>query len=64
VVRGVETDLMARLVCDPPSNDDPVPGRLIAIQNYSFFRLRHFIAGLPLRHRNRLPLPPDRTLSV
>jgi hypothetical protein len=48
---------MARLVCDLPLDKDAVPGRSIAIQNYSFFRLHHFIAGLSAGHRNAFAFP-------
>jgi hypothetical protein len=55
---------MARLVCDLPLDKDPAPGRSIAIQNYSFFRLHHFIfiAGLsgPSKH-GCLPRPTARS---
>jgi hypothetical protein len=52
---------MACLVCDLPLDKDPVPERSIAIQNYSFFRLHHFIAG----HRNTFAFPiQPRALRV
>jgi hypothetical protein len=55
---------MACLVCDVPLDKDPVRGRSIAIQNYSFFRLHHFIAGLGAGHRNTFASRAERTLSV